>query len=256
MAVDPRPRRKRFGQHFLHDAGIVKRIVTAIDPAAAHHVVEIGPGGGALTKSLAQAAPRLTAVEIDRDLAAWLRVEFADTNTVAIVEADALRFDLQSLGRDLVVVGNLPYNISTPLLFRLTDARAAIRKAIFMLQREVVERIVAQPGTKTYGRLSVMLQCYWDTRALFTVPAGAFSPPPKVASAVVALHSRQPVIEPSTAASFESIVRTAFSQRRKTLRRSLNKLMSAEAIQSAGVDPGARPETLAVEDFARLSLPR
>ncbi|MEM8984609.1 MAG: 16S rRNA (adenine(1518)-N(6)/adenine(1519)-N(6))-dimethyltransferase RsmA [Pseudomonadota bacterium] len=256
MPVDPQPRRKRFGQHFLHDPSIIKRILATIDPATATHVVEIGPGGGALTAALAAAAPRLTAIEIDRDLVGWLRDAFGDHSNVAILEADALRVDFESLGDTLTVVGNLPYNISTPLLFRITDARAAISRAIFMLQREVVDRIVAEPGSKTYGRLSVMLQCYWLATARINVPPGAFTPPPKVDSAVVELVPRTPLIGQNLAAEFETIVRTAFSQRRKTLRRSLRTLLSTDAIEAAGIDPGARPETLSVDDFARLCLPR
>ena len=256
MPADPQPKRKRFGQHFLHDPDYVRRILRAFAAGPDDVVVEIGPGGGALTSGLASAAGRLIAVEIDRDLAGWLTDTFADCGNVTVVVADALELELATLGRDLRVVGNLPYNISTPLLFRLTEQREHIRDALFMLQREVVDRIVAGPGTRTYGRLSVMLQCYWSVERLLRVPAGAFKPPPKVESAIVRLAPKPPLVPPELAPVFEQIVRTAFSQRRKTLRRALAGLMSDKDLHAAGIDPGARAETLAPEEFARLCVPR
>ena len=256
MAIEPAPRRKRFGQHFLNDPGYVQRILAAFAATSDDTVIEIGPGGGVLTRSLAATAGRLVAVEIDRDLAAWLADQWATNDNVTVLNADALQIDLREIGQSLRVIGNLPYNISTPLLFRLTEQRTAIRDAVFMLQREVVDRIVATPGNKTYGRLSVMLQCYWNVDGLFRVPAGAFRPPPKVESAVVRLTARRPLVAASQERAFEQLVRAAFGQRRKTLRRALVGLMSDNDLQAAGIDPGARAETLSPADFARLCLPR
>ncbi len=252
--IEPTPRRKRFGQHFLQDPEYVRRILTAFAATADDVVVEIGPGGGALTDSLANAVGQLIAVEIDRDLAAWLRQRYADKGNVDIHCADALTTDYAAFGQRLRIVGNLPYNVSTPLLFHLSAARRAIHDALFMLQKEVVDRIVAPPGDKRRGRLSVMLQCHWDAESLFRVPPGAFRPPPKVDSAIVRLTPRPSAVAPGLEARFEQLVRVAFGQRRKTLRRSLRGVMSEDALRAADIDPGARPETLSVEDFARLSL--
>lgn len=254
MAHNPR---KRFGQHFLHDRGTVDRIVAAIAPARDETIVEIGPGEGVLTGPLLAATGRLHAVELDRDLAAALRGRADWSDKLCVHEADALRFDFAALapaGGRLRVVGNLPYNISTPLLFHLLEQRAAIADMHFMLQREVVDRMAAAPGSGVYGRLSVMIQAYCVVTRLFRVAPGAFRPPPAVESAVVRLvpHAR-PLVDAAHAARFGEIVRRAFSVRRKTLRNGLRGFVEADTITAAGIDPGTRPEQLHVEDFARLA---
>ena len=240
--------RKRFGQHFLHDPGVLQRIVAAIAPLPGDRMVEIGPGEGALTRLLLQALPRLCAVEIDRDLAARLRLEFGDR--LDLREGDALDFDFTSLGPGLRVVGNLPYNISTPLLFHLASHAAALRDLHFMLQLEVVERMVARPATPEYGRLSVMLQTRFRMAKLFTVPRGAFRPPPKVESAIVRLQPlpMPPACDPDTLAR---VVREAFSARRKTLRNAI--ALPAAELESLGYDPQLRPENLAPGDFVAIA---
>lgn len=253
--MNTRPR-KRFGQHFLHDRRVIERIVAAIAPAPGERIVEIGPGEGALTESLLAAAGRLDVVEIDRDLAAALRARNDWPGVLVVYAADVLRFDFRALAVDgpLRIVGNLPYNISTPLLFRLLAQRDALHDMHFMLQREVVDRIVAAPGGGDYGRLSVMLQAHCEATALFRVSPGAFRPPPAVESTVVRLVPRaQPAVPPELETAFGAIVRDAFSTRRKTLRNSLRARLSAAAIEAAGVDPGARPETLPVSAFAALA---
>jgi 16S rRNA (adenine1518-N6/adenine1519-N6)-dimethyltransferase len=233
--------RKRFGQHFLHEAGVVRRIVEAVAPAKGDLIVEIGPGEGVLTRPLAEAAGALHVIEIDRDLAAALR----PLAGVVVHEADALEFDYSQFPRGLRVVGNLPYNISTPLLFHLARYAALVRDMHFMLQLEVVERMVAAPSTPAYGRLSVALQARFALEKLFNVAKGAFRPPPKVESALVRLLPRQAPLEIDAA-----LLRRAFSARRKTLRNALPGVDFA----AAGIDPGLRPENLSAEDYARLSM--
>lgn len=256
--VAHRPR-KRFGQHFLHDRGTIDRIVAAIAPAAGEPMVEIGPGEGVLTAPLLAATGALDAVEVDRDLAAALRERGPWSGRLQGHAADALRFDFAALagGERLRVVGNLPYNVSTPLLFHLLEQREAIADMHFLLQREVVDRMAAPPGTGAYGRLSVMVQAYCRVESLFRVAPGAFRPPPAVESAVVRLR---PLAAPAVAAAhgerFAAIVRRAFSARRKTLRNALKGMVDAAAIEDAGVDPGLRAERLAVADFARLARAR
>lgn len=245
--------RKRFGQHFLRDPGVVSRIVAAVAPAAGDHLVEIGPGEAILTAPLAALPVTLDAVEIDRDLAAALRARFATAANVTIHEADALKFDFTSLGSGLRLVGNLPYNISTPLLFRLVAQRAAIRDMHFMLQKEVVDRMAASPGGKQYGRLTVMLACSMQVERLFDVPPEAFRPPPRVQSGVVRLVPRQRPLDIADEAVFAALVTGAFSRRRKTLRNALSDWLGAEAIAEEGIDPTLRPERLAPEEFARLA---
>jgi 16S rRNA (adenine1518-N6/adenine1519-N6)-dimethyltransferase len=245
--------RKRFGQNFLVDAHYVDRIVTAVDPRPGDNVVEIGPGLAALTARLIAGAGRIAAVEIDRDLAAGLRERFGP-EALALTVADALDFDFATLGADLRVVGNLPYNISSPLLFHLADHADVVRDIHVMLQREVVARMTAGPGTKDYGRLSVMLQTRFAVTRLFTVPAGAFRPAPNVESAVarlVPLRDARPTI--ADAALFARVVAAAFGQRRKTLRNALASIADATAIEAAGVDPSARGETLSVAQFVGLA---
>jgi 16S rRNA (adenine1518-N6/adenine1519-N6)-dimethyltransferase len=257
-ALDRPPRRKRFGQHFLHDPSVLERIVSAIDPRPGDHLVEIGPGGGALTRLLLQSGiDALDAVEIDRDLTGSLRVQFASFSGFALHRCDALEFDFAELARSrggkLRVVGNLPYNISTPLLFHLLASVASIEDMHVMLQREVAERIAAAPGDASYGRLTIMLAPWVDVDLLFEVGPGAFRPPPRVWSAVVRLSVRP---EPSFAISpsFSRVVSAAFSHRRKTLRNALKGLVSREQIEDCGLDPGVRPETLAPEAFNALAL--
>ena len=246
--------RKRFGQNFLHDRHVIDRIVDAIDPTPGQSIVEIGPGQAALTRELVGRAGHITAVEIDRDLAAWLQEQFTPEH-LTLVEADALKLDWSSLAtRPLRVVGNLPYNISSPLLFRLVEFADRVIDQHFMLQKEVVDRIVAPPGSKTYGRLSVMLQVRYRMTKLFDVPRGAFNPPPKVTSSNVRMVPRPAAELPAIDFDvFGRVVATAFNQRRKILRNALRDVASEEAFRTAGVDPLARAEVLAVDDFVRLA---
>jgi 16S rRNA (adenine1518-N6/adenine1519-N6)-dimethyltransferase len=245
--------RKRFSQNFLADPQYVRRIVDAVSPQRGDNIVEIGPGLAALTGELIARAGHATAIEIDRDLAARLRDAFAP-DRLTLHEADALEFDYDSLGTDMRIVGNLPYNISSPLLFRLASYAHRLRDAHVMLQREVVARMTAQPATADYGRLTVMLQAVFRVERLFVVPPGAFRPAPKVESAVarlVPLRESRPAINDE--ALFARIVAAAFAQRRKTLRNALSVLCGPEVLAAAGIDPGARGETLAVADFVRLA---
>ena len=250
--------RKRFCQHFLHDANVIARIVAAIAPLPSDALVEIGPGAAALTAPLLAACGELDAIEIDRDLAAELHTRFATQPGFRLHVANALKMDWAALaatrGRKLRIVGNLPYNISTPLLFRLIEQAPVIFDMHFMLQKEVVDRIVAAPNTDAYGRLGVMLAPHVTATRVLEVGAGAFTPPPKVRSAVVRL-----VVQPSppdwgTVPAFASVVAAAFGQRRKTLRNALSNLLTAAQIEAAGIDPGARAETLAPAQFGALAL--
>lgn len=248
----PRPK-KRFGQHFLTDRHYLRRIIEAIAPQAGDSMVEIGPGTGILTAELASVVRPLHVVEIDRELAAGLRGRF-DEEHVVVHEADALEFDFAALPAPLRVVGNLPYNVSTPILFRIVEHAAAIHDCVFMLQREVVERMVAAPGTPSYGRLSVMLQYRFAMALALRVPPGAFTPPPKVDSAVVRMA---PLDETRPRARderlFASLVGAAFSQRRKTLRNAARSWVDEGAYLRAGIDPGRRGETLSVGEFVTLA---
>ncbi|HEX4023189.1 MAG TPA: 16S rRNA (adenine(1518)-N(6)/adenine(1519)-N(6))-dimethyltransferase RsmA [Steroidobacteraceae bacterium] len=247
--------RKRFGQHFLHDPGVIERILAAIDLQPGDTAVEIGPGHGALTAGLLRAAGRLEVIEIDRDLAAALQGRFAATGALTVHAADALQFDWRALaaarGARLRVVGNLPYNVSTPLLFRLLQSADVIADMHFMLQKEVVDRIVAAPGSAAYGRLTVMLAPRVASTRVLEVGAGAFRPAPRVSSSMVRLR----VIEPPWPISplYGPIVAAAFSQRRKTLRNALRGYLSAEQIGALGLDPGGRAERLSAREFARLA---
>ena len=256
-ARSPPPRRKRFGQHFLHDPAIIARIVHAIGVHHGDHLVEIGPGRGALTAPLlAQRPASLDAIEIDRDLAALLGERFAATPGWTLHRSDALQFDYAALARargaPLRIVGNLPYNISTPLLFGLLAAGAAIRDLTIMLQREVAARLAARPGDAGYGRLTVMLAPFAAVSWLFDVGPGAFQPPPRVWSAVLRLTMRA---QPAFAVSphYAAVVSAAFAQRRKTLRNALAPLLTREQISACGIDPGVRPERLAAEGFNTLA---
>jgi 16S rRNA (adenine1518-N6/adenine1519-N6)-dimethyltransferase len=245
--------RKRFGQHFLKDAGVIEKIMAAIAPHPTDKVLEIGPGHGALTLPLMQRLAHLDVVEIDRDLVAELRARLA-SDLVNIHQGDVLGFDFSTIGRNLRIVGNLPYNISTPLLFRLSRQIDVVRDAHFMLQREVVERMSAQPGTASYGRLSVMLQYRWSMEALFDVSPMAFLPPPKVWSSIVRmipLTTLPHVAEDESL--FSDVVMLAFGQRRKTLRNSLRNLLGNPDFEKLGIDPMARGETLGVGEFVRIA---
>jgi 16S rRNA (adenine1518-N6/adenine1519-N6)-dimethyltransferase len=249
--------KKRLGQHFLHDPGVIRRLVEVIRPLPGDAMVEIGGGPGALTIPLAAKLERLHVVEVDRELAAALPSRVAHPERLVVHEADALAFDFGALApgpSSLRVVGNLPYNISTPLLFHLATFAPAIKDLHVMLQREVVERITAAPGGKEYGRLTVMLSLFARSEVCFDVGPGAFTPPPRVWSTVVRLvpHAAPPFAV-TDRARFASLVAHLFSMRRKTLGRSLKGRLTAEAIASAGIDPKARPETLAPADFARLA---
>ncbi len=251
--VDGHVARKRYGQNFLVDEHFVSKIVAAVDPRPGETVVEIGPGLGALTGALIARAGRVVAIEIDRDLAARLRERFAP-EVLDLRVADALAFDFTTLGRDLRVVGNLPYNISSPLLFRLAAQADAIGDLTVMLQKEVVARMTAEPGTADYGRLTVMLGATFAIERLFVVPPGAFRPPPKVDSAVARLtplRERAPLIDDP--ARFAAIVAAAFSQRRKTLRNAVGGLVAAAQFDAAGIDPQRRGETLSVAQFVALA---
>ena len=252
------PRRKRFGQHFLHDAGVIARIVAAIHPEPGDRLVEIGPGRGALTLPLLDAAGELDVVEIDRDLAARLRELARERPGLRVHGGDALRYDFAKLaenGRPLRVVGNLPYNISTPLLFHLLDTVTVIQDMVFMLQKEVAERIAAEPGGPTYGRLSVMVQYHCQVHCLFDVGRGAFSPPPKVDSTIIRLRpvARPPDAIASDPGLMKQVVTKAFGQRRKTLRNALRSELTEPDFGLAGVDPTRRAETLSIAEFIRLA---
>jgi 16S rRNA (adenine1518-N6/adenine1519-N6)-dimethyltransferase len=249
--------RKRFGQNFLHDSAVIARIVRAIDPQPGDHLVEIGPGLGALTGPLlAACGGQLEVIEIDRDLVPRLREQFASCPGFVVHQADALRFDFAQLagdGRPLRLAGNLPYNISTPLLFHLLGYGHAIRDMHFMLQKEVVERIVATPGSAAYGRLSVTVAARAEAHLLFTVGPGAFRPAPKVESAIVRILPRDPPYAINDQQAFDRVVTAAFSHRRKQLANGLRGLLEADAIARADIDPQVRPEQLAAADFARLA---
>ncbi|MDR0701144.1 MAG: 16S rRNA (adenine(1518)-N(6)/adenine(1519)-N(6))-dimethyltransferase RsmA [Azoarcus sp.] len=249
--------RRRFGQNFLIDPYIIARIVAAIRPQADDVMVEIGPGLGALTVPLLEHLDRLHAMEIDRDLAARLR-EHYDPARLTLYESDALEFDFGKLCAEnrplLRVVGNLPYNISTPLLFHLACFAGRLRDLTFMLQKEVVMRMVAAPGTADYGRLSVMLQYRFRMERLFDVPPGAFRPAPKVTSSIVRM-TPLPAAECQARdeALLGRIAAAAFSQRRKTLRNTLRGILSEPGFATLGIDPGLRAERLAVADFVAMA---
>lgn len=250
--------RKRFGQNFLTNRATAIRIVAAIDPAPGDQLVEVGPGRGALTEPLLERVGLLDAIELDRDLAVELEALPRDGQQLAMHQTDALQFNFRDLAHwrrtPLRLVGNLPYNISTPLLFHLLDQGEAIADMHFMLQQEVVERLAAEPGTRNYGRLSVMVQVACEVTPLFRVPPSAFYPKPKVGSALVRLQRRAETNQgPGDPRLFAELVARAFRTRRKTLRNALRDWCSPEAIAQAGIDPGARAETLSVSDFLCLA---
>ena len=249
--------RKRFGQHFLHERGVIERILRLLAPAAGDRLIEIGPGEGALTRPLLERVDALSVIEIDRDLAAEWREAAAGDPRLNVIEADALSVDYTALaaqhGGALRLVGNLPYNISSPLLFALLNGGAPIADMHFMLQKEVVDRMVAAPGSRDYGRLSVTLAARARAEHLFDVAPGAFRPPPKVMSAVVRITPRTPDFAIDDPARFDRVVTAAFGQRRKTLRNALRGELDAETIAACGIDPAERAERLSAADFAALA---
>ena len=255
MASSGHRARKRFGQHFLHDPGVIARIVRAIAPKAGETLVEIGPGLGALTVPLLEAAGSLTVIELDRDVIPHLREACGSSPALNVIQADALRVDYTELadGRRLRLAGNLPYNISTPLLFHLLEHAGVIQDLHFMLQKEVVRRICAAPDTEDYGRLTVTLAARAEAAELFTVGPGAFTPPPQVDSAVVRITPRPAPFPIRDLARYDRVVTLAFGQRRKTLHNALRGAVTPEAYAAAGIDPRARGETLSPEQFARLA---
>lgn len=251
----PAPR-KRFGQHFLHDPHILQKIDAAIAPQKTDHFIEIGPGQGVLTNILLLSEAKIDAVEIDRDLAAYLRATFSNEKNLTIHEQDALTFNFAALAtpeKKLRIVGNLPYNISTPLLFKLFEALPEIIDMHFMLQKEVVLRMAASTDDAVYNRLSVMTQYFCDCTYLFPVSAQAFSPPPKVESAFVRLIPRPTHLRTANVEVLSLIVKEAFTYRRKTLANSLKRLVTADQLESIGINPKARPQELTVEDFVKIS---
>lgn len=248
--------KKRYGQHFLQQPDIVRRIVEVINPQPGETLLEIGPGEGVLTLPLLARCAALTVIELDLDLIEPLRNRAHDHGSLKIIHGDVLKTNLGDLaaGRPLRVVGNLPYYISSPILFHCLRYATNIQDMHFMLQHEVVERMAASPGGKEYGRLSVMLQLACRVEPLFTVPAGAFRPPPKVESAMVRLiPQRAEGLDSVDTARLEQIVRAGFSQRRKTLANALRGLLDAAAIRGIGLRPEARAETLSPADFIRLA---
>lgn len=248
--------RKRFGQHFLHDSSVIAQIIAAANPQADDCFVEIGPGLGALTIPLLKQLNHLHVIELDRDIIPRLTALTGAAGKLTVHQADALQFDFAAIDNSqaLRVIGNLPYNISTPLLFHLLTFRHRIRDMHFMLQREVVLRLAAQPNSKDYGRLSVICQYHCQVESLLQVPAAAFDPPPKVNSAVVRLqpHSHPPV-DIGDIKAFETLLRHAFAQRRKTLRNNLKPILSSAQIEACEIEPGVRAETLLLAQFAALS---
>ena len=250
--------RKRFGQNFLRDESTIQAIARAIAPDDRDHIVEIGPGEGALTQALISGEGRLDAIELDRDLRTRLLAAFSTYPGFTLYSADALDFDFASLakgGTRLRVVGNLPYNISTPLIFKLLEQAQIIIDMHFMLQLEVVERLAASPGSKEWGRLGVMAQLRCEVEPLFEVPPEAFYPPPKVRSAVVRLTPHQEPPYPSVdPASLARVVTQAFSQRRKTLRNNFKGTLEDSDFEGLAIDPSARAETLSIDDFAAIAL--
>ncbi|WP_138435868.1 16S rRNA (adenine(1518)-N(6)/adenine(1519)-N(6))-dimethyltransferase RsmA [Marinobacter shengliensis] len=249
--------RKRFGQNFLHDPGVIEKIVRSINPKPDDAIVEIGPGLGAITEEILAVNPRLQVVELDRDLIPVLRTKFFNYPEFRIHEADALSFDFSQLvvdGRPLRIVGNLPYNISTPLIFHLLAQSGVVQDMHFMLQKEVVQRLAATPGDNNYGRLGIMAQYFCKVQPLFEVGPGAFRPAPKVDSAIVRLVPHKELPHPAkNLKTLQAVVRTAFNARRKTLRKALAALVTVEQFQSVGINDGLRPENLSLADYVKIA---
>jgi len=248
--------RKRFGQNFLHDQRVIDRIIACIAPQSTDLLVEIGPGQAALTRPLLKSGAELHLIEIDRDLVSKLQKQFSDRANITIHTADALRVNLPEItgGRPFRLIGNLPYNISTPLIFHVLQWHQQIVDMHFMLQKEVVDRMAAAPGSRTYGRLSVMSQFRCNITPLFDVHPESFTPVPRVSSSIVRLQPlKEPPADSGSFKNLERVVSAAFSQRRKTLRNSLSKLLSTDQISAAGIDPGQRAEQLSLSQFAALA---
>lgn len=249
--------RKRFGQNFLQDQSVIDDIVAAFDPQAGQHLIEIGPGRAALTIPLLQQGDQLDVIELDRDLVPLLEARLAIYPHLTIYQADALTFNFRSLQNQqekLRIIGNLPYNITTPLLFHLLDQSDCIEDMFFMLQREVVERICAQPGTKRYGRLSIMVQYRCQAELLFIVPPEAFEPIPKVESAIIYLHPLAERIGGDVdIQALGQVVTQAFSQRRKTIANTLKNLVGLEILIASGIDLEQRPETITVVQYVEIT---
>ncbi len=252
----PHRARKRFGQHFLHDQNVIAKMLRAIDPQPDDTVIEIGPGQGALTYPLLDRCRKLTAIELDKDLIPILERTASNHGELTLINRDILQTDITELPLTppLRIVGNLPYNISTPLMFHLLAQSGWIQDMHFMVQKEVAQRIIAQVGDRHYGRLGIMMQYYCHSDYLFDVAPGCFSPPPKVDSAIIRLipHTRPPA-EVKDLDTLEQIIKTAFSQRRKTIANSLKKLFTREQIEAAHIDPRQRAENLSLDDFTRLA---
>ena len=249
--------RKRFGQNFLHDQMIIQKIVNSINPRQGDRIVEIGPGEGALTELVLDKIGAMDVVELDRDLIPLLKIRFVMNDGLTIHQADALKFEFCQLQQDekkIRIIGNLPYNISTPLLFHLFDSNHCIQDMHFMLQKEVVDRIVAKPGDSAYGRLGIMMQYFCRSEYVFTVKPGAFRPAPKVDSAIVRLipHEKPPV-DIDNFDDFSKLVNYSFTLRRKTLRNILKGQLDVEQIEALGIEPTLRPERLSLEDFTKIS---
>ncbi|PYF81614.1 MULTISPECIES: 16S rRNA (adenine(1518)-N(6)/adenine(1519)-N(6))-dimethyltransferase RsmA [Marinomonas] len=253
----PHKARKRFGQNFLHDHGVIRKIVACIGPKKGQRIVEIGPGKGALTEGIISVTERMDVVELDRDLIPILRVNLFRYPDLTVHEADAMKFDFTSLSTEeqaIRVVGNLPYNISTPLIFHLLSQARAIEDMHFMLQKEVVDRLAARPGDSLYGRLSVMAQYYCAVESLFIVGPESFDPAPKVDSAIVRMTPYKTPPHPvNDIKKLEDIVRIGFQQRRKTLRNNYKGVLDNDDFAAVNIDPTLRPERLDVEDFVRIT---
>ncbi|MFP3977128.1 16S rRNA (adenine(1518)-N(6)/adenine(1519)-N(6))-dimethyltransferase RsmA [Marinobacter sp. KMM 10035] len=248
--------RKRFGQNFLHDPGVIERIVRAIHPKPDDAIVEIGPGLGAITEEILAVNPKLQVVELDHDLIPVLRTKFFNYPEFRIHEADALKFDFNQLvdEKPLRIIGNLPYNISTPLIFHLLAQSGVVQDMHFMLQKEVVQRMGAVPGDNNYGRLGIMTQYFCKVQPLFEVGPGAFRPAPKVDSAIVRLVPHKELPHPAKdLVTLQAVVRTAFNARRKTLRKALAGMVTVEQLQALGINDGLRPENLSLADFVSIA---
>ncbi|HTN32714.1 MAG TPA: 16S rRNA (adenine(1518)-N(6)/adenine(1519)-N(6))-dimethyltransferase RsmA [Marinobacter sp.] len=249
--------RKRFGQNFLHDPGVIEKIVRSIHPKPDDVIVEIGPGLGAITEEILAINPKLQVVELDRDLIPVLRTKFFNYPDFRIHEADALKFDFRQLVEDdkpLRIVGNLPYNISTPLIFHLLAQSGVVQDMYFMLQKEVVQRMAAVPGDNNYGRLGIMTQYFCTVQPLFEVGPGAFRPAPKVDSAIVRLVPHKTLPHPAKDLGvLQAVVRTAFNARRKTLRKALGGMITVEQLQSLDINDGLRPENLSLADYVKIA---
>ena len=253
----PHYARKRFGQNFLHDENVIRKIVDAISAVEGDHLLEIGPGLGALTKELAKTGATIHCVELDADLAKSLRTEFQEYDSIKIIEGDALKFDLSSIAtekRPLRVIGNLPYNISTPIIFHLLKNSERIRDMTFMLQLEVIQRMISKVGKRNYGRLSLMVQYYCEVEHLFNVASSAFSPKPKVVSALARLKPHNSTsIRAKDSDCLQTVIRTAFNQRRKTLRNSLRTIIPEALLDRIAINKNLRPQDITLNEYVEIS---